>query len=209
MPATEPPPTSAGLLRRLAGAATAADWAVFLERYTPLIDARCRRAGLQPADVEDLRGAVLARMVRALRSLKYDPARRFRGYITRVADNALRSHWKALAARPGAVGRGGEDHLPEPLARLTAELDDGIRDHLDASARAIELVKHEVGAEAWAAFWLTAMGGLSGAEAAATTGTTPAAVYTAKSRVLARLRAALRPDLPHATEESADDAVPD
>lgn len=209
MPATEPPPTSAGLLRRLAGAAMTADWAVFLERYTPLIDARCRRAGLQPADVDDLRGAVLAKLVRALRSLRYDPARRFRGYITRVADNALRSHWRGLAVRPGAVGRGGEVGLPEPLAGLPTELDDGIRDQLDASARMIERVKHEVGAGAWSAFWLTAVDGLSGAEAAAAIGTTPAAIYMAKSRVLGKLRVTLGPDLIHATEESADDAMPD
>jgi len=51
-------------------------------------------------------------------------------------------------------------------------------------------VRFEVGPAAWQAFWLTAVDGLSGAEAAARLGQTPAAVFMAKSRVLARLRAA-------------------
>ncbi len=211
MTATEPPPTSAGLLHRLAAPDAQVDWAVFVGRYSPLVLARCRQAGLQPADADDVRAAVFARLVKALRAFRYDPARRFRGYLSRVTDSAVRTHWRHLAARPGAVGRGGSDALPEPLARLPGELDEGIRGQLAGAAGAIERVKRDVGPGAWAAFWLTAVDGLTGAEAAERTGTTPAAVYVAKGRVLKQLRAAAGFALPPGgpTEETTGDRPPD
>lgn len=181
--------TSPTLLRSLFGPAPESAWASFVELYAPLVDDRCRRARLQPADCEDIRQRVFARLVIALRGFQYDPARRFRGYLSRVVDNAIRTHWRELSRRPGAVGRGGPE-LPEPLAALPDELDELIRQQLENEARSIETVRFEVGPEAWAAFWLTAVEGLSGEEAGERLGKRPSAVYMAKSRVLARLRAA-------------------
>ena len=43
----------------------------------------------------------------------------------------------------------------------------------------------------WTAFWRTAVDGLSAETVSAETGLTPAAVYLAKSRVLAKLRQAV------------------
>lgn len=185
--------TSPTLLRSLYGPAAGAAWAVFVQRYAPLVDERCRSAGLQPADAEDVRQQVFAHLVTALAGFRYDPARRFRGYLTRAVDNAVRTRWRELARRPGLVGRGGDDAVPEPLAALPAELDDLIRDRLAAVARAVEAVRFEVGADAWGVFWLTAVEGLSGEEVGTRLGKKPSAVYTAKSRVLARLRAVVGP----------------
>jgi RNA polymerase sigma-70 factor (ECF subfamily) len=182
--------TSPTLLRSLFGPGADAAWPTFVERYAPLVADRCRRAGLQPADADDVRQQVFAHLSRALAGFRYDPGRRFRGYLTRAVDNAIRSRWRALARKPGLVGRGGRD-LPEPLAALPADLDDVLSEELASVSRVVEAVRFEVGADAWAAFWLTTMDGLSGAEAAARLGKTPSAVYVAKSRVLARLRAAL------------------
>lgn len=211
MTAFEPPPTSASLLHRLTAPDAHADWVVFVERYSPLVLARCRQAGLQPADADDVRAAVFARLVTALRAFRYDPAKRFRGYLTRVADNAVRTHWRQLTDRVGAVGRGGPDSLPEPLTRLPLELDEGIRERLAWVARAVDRVKSDVGPHAWAAFWLTAVDGLNGPEVAERTGTTPAAVYMAKCRVLKQLRAAagFTPPTGETTEEAAGDRPPD
>lgn len=179
--------TSPSLLRSLGGPAPAEAWVVFVNQYSPLIENRCRAARLQAADAQDVTAQVFAHLVRALKGFRYDPARRFRGYLTRTVDNAIRTHWRLVSRRPHVVAWGG-DGVPEPLADLPAELDDLIRARLDGVARAVELVRFEVGPRAWAAFWLTAVEGVTGGEAAARLETTPAAVYTSKNRVLARLR---------------------
>lgn len=185
------PTTSPTLLHWLALPGADEAWEVFIDRYGPLIDARCRRAGLQPADADDIRAVVCAQLVVSLRGFRYDPARRFRGYLKRVVDNAIISHWRTLRCRPGWVGRGGEPEgaPPESFVDLGEVLEEQIRSRLDAVFRAIDRVRCEVGAEAWQAFALTTFEGLTGAEAAARLGKSPAAVYMAKCRVLARLRA--------------------
>jgi RNA polymerase sigma-70 factor (ECF subfamily) len=192
MPPLDPMQTSHTLLRLLALPEADAAWEVFIERYGPLINARCRRAGLQPADADDIRGAVLSQLVQALRTFRYDPARRFRGYLKQVVDNAIASYWRTIRMRPGWVGAGGDagGELPGSLGELGAELDERIQEHAEEISRKLDRVRFEVGPAAWQAFWLTAVDGLSGAEAAARLGQTPAAVFMAKSRVLARLRAA-------------------
>jgi RNA polymerase sigma factor (sigma-70 family) len=191
MPVMDVPTTSPTLLRLLGLPGSDEAWRTFVARYGPLIGARCRRAGLQPADADDVRAAVLAKLVEAMGEFRHDPARRFRGYIQRVVDNAIITHWRTLGRRPGWVGRGGDevDALPEPMAGLGAELDEQVQERVDGLLRAVDQVRFEVGAEAWQAFWLTAVEGLSGAEAASRLGRSAAAVYMAKSRVLARLRA--------------------
>lgn len=191
MTAHEIPTTSPTLLRMLALPGAHEAWETFVERYGPLIDARCRRAGLQPADADDVRAEVLAALVAALREFHHDPARRFRGYLQRVADNAIATRWRVLRRRPGWVGVGGGETTdpPEPLARLGAELDEQVRARIDDVLRAVDRVRFEVGETAWQAFWLTAVDGLSGPEAAARLGRSAASVYMAKSRVLACLRA--------------------
>lgn len=191
MAAFNPPSTSPTLLRLLSLPGADEAWGTFMDRYGPLIDARCRAAGLQPADAEDIRAGVCARLVESLPGFRLDPARRFRGYLQRVADNAIRTHWRTLRRRPGWVGHGGDadDLLPEPLAGLGAELDEQVRARVEGVLRAIDGVRFEVGPDNWQAFWLTAVEGLSGAEASSRLGKSPASVYMAKSRVIMRLRA--------------------
>jgi RNA polymerase sigma-70 factor (ECF subfamily) len=52
----------------------------------------------------------------------------------------------------------------------------------------MERVKGEFQDNTWRAFWLTAVEGVSAAEAAKQTAMSPGAIYVAKSRVLARLK---------------------
>lgn len=192
MPTYKPPTTSPTLIRSLGLPASEVAWGVFLERYGPLIEARCRAAGLQAADAEDVRSTVCAALVEALRGFRLDPARRFRGYVGRAVDHAICDLWRTIGRRPGWVGRGGDTSggPPEALAGLGAEVDEAVEERLLALFGAMERVRAEVGDDAWDAFRLTALEGCSGAEAAARIGTSPAAVYMAKSRVLTRLRRA-------------------
>jgi DNA-directed RNA polymerase specialized sigma24 family protein len=190
MKVVDPPTTSPTLLRLLGWPGSEEAWVIFVERYSPLVLARCLAAGLQAADADDIRAEVFGSLVAALRAFRYDPARRFRGYLCCAVDNAIRTHWRVLARRPGWVGRGGPsgDDLPEPLAQLADELDDQILARFGAVARVLDRVRFEVGPDAWQAFWLTVVDGLPGGVVAARLGKSVASVYMAKCRVLASLR---------------------
>lgn len=185
------PTTSPTLLRLLGLPGNDEAWTAFVEKYNPLIEDRCRRAGLQPADVEDVGAEVRLKLIEAMKGFQYDPARRFRGYLQCVVDNVVRTHWRVLKRRPGWVGRGedGDDSIPEPLASLGDELDRQIQSLMGDVERAVERVQFEVGPDQWRAFELTAVEGLSGAEAAERLGKSIAAVYMAKRRVRGRLQA--------------------
>jgi RNA polymerase sigma-70 factor (ECF subfamily) len=91
------------------------------------------------------------------------------------------------------VGRSGAtdpDEVPEPLSEIGEDLDEQIYGRLALLARLIDRVQAEFESDTWRAFWLTVFDGLSGEDAAAQLGKSAAAVYMAKSRVLARLREA-------------------
>ena len=183
--------TSASLLGRLRFAGAAPDdWAEFARRYAPMIQAWCRRWGLQDADAQDVAQDVMARLASRLRSFEYDPARSFRSFVKTMAHFT----WCDLVdsrKRSGAGGSGDTavlDQLHELQARddLQVRLADAFdRELLDEATARIRL---RVEPRTWEAFRLTAVDGLSGAEAAALTGMEVATVFKAKSKVQKMLR---------------------
>lgn len=196
MDAPDSPSTSPTLLALLRGPGNEAAWDRFVRTYRPLVEGRCRAAGLQPADTEDVTARVLAKLVGAFRSFEYDPGRRFRGYLRTVVASALADFWAERGRHPGAVGTGDPDQaetlaqVPDPLRALADELDDRVHDDLTRARRLIDRVQAEVSAAHWQAYWATAVEHRPAAEVAAELGLTVAAVYMAKSRVGKRLREA-------------------
>lgn len=191
MDSSDSPATSPTLLALLKGAGSEEAWGRFVRLYQPLLDARCRAAGLQPADCDEVAARVLAKLVTALRSFEYDPARRFRGYLRTVVATALADFWAERIRRPGTVGSGGADPLadvPDPLQQLPDELDGRIHDDLRRARQAIDRVQGAVSAAHWQAYWRTAVDRRPAADVAAELGLTVAAVYMAKSRVGKLLR---------------------
>jgi RNA polymerase sigma-70 factor (ECF subfamily) len=182
--------TSASLLFRVAllppdeGA-----WKEFVGRYGPRVARWCRARGLQDADTEDVCQTVLTTLARRLRSFEYDPARSFRGFIRKVATDAIHD---ALAARGRLGGAGASDVFSllataesrEDLSRRLEEEFD-----LELLHAAKELVSQRVAPQTWEAFRLTTDEGLSGAEAAARLGMRIGTIYQAKSSVMAMLQA--------------------
>ena len=184
MPDTAAENTSASLLERLRlDPGDQAAWDAFVRRYSVAVYDWCRRWGLQDADARDVTQAVLLKMVRRLRTFRYDPARSFRRWLRAVARGAWADF---LADRPKArtLTAAGQDALrlvaggDDLAARLDAEFDREVLE--EAQAR----VRLKTGPKAWEAFRLTGLERLSGAEAAARLGTTVAAVFKAKSKVM-------------------------
>lgn len=194
MEGPDSPSTSPTLLALLKGPDSEEAWRRFVHLYQPLIEGRCQAAGLQPADIDDVTGRVLAKLVTALQSFEYDPARRFRGYLRTVVASALSDFWADRARKPGGIGAGGpagDDPLaglPDPLHGLPDELDERIHEELRRARQAIDRVQGQVSSAHWQAYWQTAVDHRPAADVAAELGLTVAAVYMAKSRVGKMLR---------------------
>lgn len=176
--------TSPSLLDRLtARPPSDPAWAEFVARYRPPIYAY-RRAALQLADAADVTQAVLLRLVEALPRFRYDPGLSFRGWLRAVVRNAVADY---LAGRDRQ--RAGAVTPPELLDGLAAEVEAEFdRELLELALRR---TRAGVPARQWEAFRLTALEGLTGAEAGGRLGMPVATVYTARSKVQARLRAEL------------------
>lgn len=183
---SETPGTRASLLVRLRDPEDAASWNLFVDLYAPLIYGFFRRQGLQDADAADLTQEVLARVSQGIRRLDYDPVRgTFRGWLFTV----VRNRWRSWAVRPQLPH---EDTLLDNQAapHEDMEWENDYRRRL--LAWAADQVRPTVAPATWQAFWATGIEGQSAAETARKLGLSVAAVYMAKSRVLARLKEVLR-----------------
>ncbi|HVK13031.1 MAG TPA: sigma-70 family RNA polymerase sigma factor [Gemmataceae bacterium] len=186
--------TSASLLGRLRRSpADEGAWREFVARYGRRIFHWCRQWGLQDADAEDVTQNVLAVLAERLRSFEYDAQRSFRAWLKTVAHHA----WGKHAARLARPGRGaGEAEAPSPLATVEARDDLAARLEAELDRELLDLamlrVAHRVEPQTWQAFTLTAIDGLSGADAAARLGVPVAMVYVGRSRIQKMLKEELR-----------------
>lgn len=185
--------TSSTLLLRLRDLSDEEAWAEFLERYTPRIFQWCRRYNLQESDASDVTQEVLGKLLKAMRSFQYDPAKgSFRGWLKTVTNNAIRDFVGTLKA----PHRGSGDTVV--LRNLSAIQDP---DALAALARTIEAeAEHELLMEAeirvklrvqphtWSAYELTAKQERKPADVAEEIGMPVSEVYVARSRVIKMLR---------------------
>ena len=188
-----PSHTSVTLIGRLRVApADETAWGEFVDLYGGRIHAWCRQWGLQEADAADLTQTVLLKLVNAMRSFTYDPSLKFRSWLKTVTHHA----WQDLVRgrRPTAAGSAasGEDPLHSVAARdnLTEQLEAAYEQEL--LDQALPRVRLRVQPETWQAFELTALTGLSGAEAAARLGMPITSVYKAKSNIQKMLEAEVR-----------------
>jgi RNA polymerase sigma-70 factor (ECF subfamily) len=184
------PDTRASLIVRLRTDADQAAWAEFVEIYQPVVYRLARRKGLQDADAEDLAQQVLAAVAGAVRRWDPDPERgRFRAWLNRIAHNLIIN---TLTRRTPDRAAGG-DSAADLLACKSA--DDGPdSDLLRVEYRreifqwAARQVRAEFRPETWEAFWQTAVEGRPPAEVAGELNKVVGAIYTARGRVMRRLR---------------------
>jgi RNA polymerase sigma-70 factor (ECF subfamily) len=177
--------TSASLLTRLRNPdIDQRAWNEFVRCYEPLIRRWCLRWRLQEADAGDIAQAVLAKLVVKLREFEYDPTRSFRAYLKTLTGYAWRDF--VDAHRKAGAGTGdsmcwellqGVEARDDLLRRLDQEFD---RELLDAASIR---VRERVEPHTWEAFRLTALEGMSGADAAVQLGMKVFTVFKAKNKV--------------------------
>jgi RNA polymerase sigma-70 factor (ECF subfamily) len=190
----ESPTTRPSLLVRIRDAADRQAWSQFTAVYGPLVYGFARKHGLQDADAADLTQDVLRIVARSACRLEYDPKRgSFRGWLFTVVRNELRSF---LSGRRRQVQGSGDTDVQKLLSEQPAPEEEQRLWEQEHQTRlfhwAAEQVRGEVQEATWRAFQMTAVEGRSGQETAAALGLSVAAVYLAKSRVMARLKEHIR-----------------
>jgi RNA polymerase sigma-70 factor (ECF subfamily) len=168
-------------------------WAEFVDHYGGKILGWCRAWRLQEADAQDVTQTVLLKLATKMRDFSYDPGKSFRAWLKTVARRA----WMDFAdgRRRAGVGSGDSEVLEQLLSvaardDLLGRLEEGFdRELLEEAGRRVRL---RVEPRTWEAFRLTALEGLSGAEASAQLGMRASQVYVAKRRVQQMLQDEVR-----------------
>lgn len=183
--------TSLSLLYRVRAGDPGA-WQRLVALYTPLVAHWGRRAGLQPADVDDVTQEVFAAVADSLDRFRKDrPHDTFRGWLRGVARNKLLEFARRVRDRPAAVGGStaliqlGE--VPQPADPAESPGDD-VGPFAAVVRAALDRIRPEFQATTWAAFWQATADGRAVADVAADLRLSPNAVRVARCRVLRRLR---------------------
>lgn len=177
------PTTHVSLLARLVDPHDEAAWSEFLATYESAVYRYARSRGLQDSDARDVvQNVVVAVHAKVGKWVPEGQKGSFRSWLLRTshytAMNTLRSLRRA------------------DVRATTCEADEIAGDFesesLDwerwAFSWAAEIVKGEVAEATWRAFHLTAVDGKSPAEVATLLGMRQGSVYTAKCRVMARIK---------------------
>jgi len=177
--------TSITLLERLRRPDDQQAWARFVELYAPLLFHWARRAGLTEQDAADLVQDVLLLLLEKLPAFAYDPQKSFRGWLRTVTLNRWREKQRKqripATDSPDAI----LDELPAP-ADLEQFWETEYRQHL--VGRAIKTMQATFEPQTWNACLQMVVTGRPAAQVAAEMGISVTSVYTAKCRVLKRLR---------------------
>jgi len=177
--------TSTSLLTRLKKLEDREAWDRFVSLYTPLIFYWGRRSELSNDDSADLVQDVRAVLVRKLPEFQYDRQRSFRGWLRTVTLNKWRESNRRKSLPTVEAGESG-------LANLTAA--DPSEEYWETEyrqqlvSRAMQLLRSEFQPSTWEACWEYVVEGRRAEEAAAEKGVSVWTVYSAKSRLLRRLR---------------------
>jgi RNA polymerase sigma-70 factor (ECF subfamily) len=187
------PTTCPSLLLRIRDRSDQEAWRQFVALYGPLVYQYARRKGLQDADAADVAQVVFQAISEEIARLEYDPRRgSFRGWVLAVTRNQVNKHLERSRVR-GRTAPGRFDQ--QALDRCTAANRDAELWEQEYRQRAFRLVaervQHEFEGSSWQAFWRTAVEGQAASDVGERLGMSVGAVYTARSRVLTRLKAAV------------------
>lgn len=178
--------TSLTWLGRLAGDATDADWRRLVDTYGPLLDGWLTRAGVPPADRDDLTQDVLIVVVRRVSEFDHRGPGAFRAWLRGILANNVKKFFRTRDTSPAV----DLDAIADPESVLGRQWDREHDEHL--AARAMRVVEGDFAPATWEAFRRQVVEGQPAAAVAVELGLSLNSVFLARSRVLKRLRSELR-----------------
>jgi RNA polymerase sigma-70 factor (ECF subfamily) len=189
------PDTRNSLILRLADKGDAEAWGRFVAVYEPLVYRLARAKGFQDADAREVVQEVLMAVSRAVERWDADPQKgRFRDWLFRIARNLMINHLTRRKHRPLGTGDSAVAELlaeyGDPTAEESAMFD--LEYRREAFRWAASQVQAQVKPATWRAFWLTSVEGRAIVDVAEELNMTAGAIHIAKSRVIGRLREAVK-----------------
>lgn len=181
------PDTRASLLVDIRNPENERAWAVFSELYRPIVYRMARRRGLQEADAQDLSQRVLMSIAASISGWKPDADHgRFRNWLSRVTRNAIVDTFRRIKPDTAVGGSAIVRILNQSPAAHETEIEYEYERAL--FRQAAKLVRAEFREATWKAFWNTTVEGQSIADVAGDLNQSSGAIYTARSRVMKRLK---------------------
>lgn len=187
------PETRPSILIRLRDRTDSEAWAVFESLYAGVIAAVARNWGLQPADADDITQDVMTRVARS--ADRIDAQHRtaaFRTLLNRMIRQSLvdrhrREQRRSVTHLPtGRVLQLENAAVDEASAQVDATID--LEYRREVFRWAARHVQAEFRSQSWLAFEATSMHGRSVQEVSKELEMSVGAIYTARSRILNRLR---------------------
>ena len=172
-------------------------WERLVRLYSPVVYRWCRRSGLAAEDAADVLQEVLSAVMLHLPDFHRDgPQDSFGGWLATITRNKVRDHYRRRHGRAAAQGGSTAQRQLAEVPQPPEPSEECIRPDAESAAwlsrGALETIRAEFEARTWQAFWQTTVDGQPPAHVAADLEMSVAAVYTAKSRVLRRLRQVIR-----------------
>jgi RNA polymerase sigma-70 factor, ECF subfamily len=166
-------------------------WKDLTDLYRPLILSWLNHQGVPACDLEDLSQDVLLSVVTHLPGFRHSGQRgAFRAWLRTIVCSRTADYWRGIDVATQPSGGSGATAALEAIADPDSELNRQWDEEHDRHV--VRCLLHVIGEEfeplTIQAFRRLAFDGASGAEAAQELGLSVAAVYTAKSRVFARIR---------------------
>ncbi|MEM9941240.1 MAG: sigma-70 family RNA polymerase sigma factor [Planctomycetota bacterium] len=187
----ESPETRATLLLRLRDRRDDNAWSEFLHDYGPMLYRFVRSRGLQDADAADLVQDVLRSVGMAIDRLDYQKEKGgFRAWLFTITRNKLSTFFTKRQRMGPTANDTAQFEMLNQASSGPNELDEQWeREHQrQLMAIAVATMKPQIEPKTWSAFELTAMNGMSAADAGAQLSMSAGAIYVARSRVTAKLR---------------------
>ena len=182
--------TRVSLILRVANREDVEAWRQFAEIYEPLVFRIAMVKGLQRADAEDLVQEVMSRVARSVGSWDPDPRKgSFRGWISTIARNLVIDFLRKNNRQPRTSDHSDIRRLIEstPVRDEAEYFDKEYERQLFLNAAGH--VRDTFSDNTWQAFWETAVRSQPIAEVAQRLAMSAGAVYVARSRVMAKLKA--------------------
>jgi RNA polymerase sigma-70 factor (ECF subfamily) len=183
--------TRQSLLIRVRNPRDAEAWEQFAQVYGPLIYRFARKRGLQDADAADLSQIALTALMETLHDGGYDRNRgAFRSWLFGLVRHQMQKYCDRNGRQPAGTGgtsmRYRLEAQPAPAVEEAAVWDGEYERQMFLAAT--ERVRGEFHESSWQAFWQTAVEGRGAADVGRVLGLSVGAVYTAKSRVMSRVK---------------------
>ena len=181
------PPTRQSLLIEL-GKRSDLAWSEFLDIYEQAIVRYCIGRGLQEADARDAAQDIYAAISQRMTTWDHDRQGSFRAWLFRVARNISVDLIASRAKQ--AHGQLTDDVFNQVPTRVGEEASTafGLQWHRALFDWASLRARQEVKPMTWRAFCLTAIEGQTAEDVSTELGISIGSVYTAKCRVMARIR---------------------